>query len=223
MKIFLCLLSLFLAANITLAQGNILQGTVTSIGDGDTIRINSNNQSITIRFGCIDAPEMKQTPWGEESRQRLQQILPIGTQVTIREIDTDKYGRTVGEVVTSNTGRNINLEMVSEGRAVVYRQYLNGCSNNKNQYLNAEAKAKQQRLGYWNQPNPVMPWTFRHQGDVNPSPTTQTGLPACTQSDCNCGDFKTQGEAQRVLEAFPGDPFKLDNDKDGVACESLPN
>ncbi|CAD5984280.1 excalibur calcium-binding domain-containing protein [Planktothrix prolifica] len=70
-----------------------------------------------------------------------------------------------------------------------------------------------------------MPWTFRSEarntGNVNPSPTTQTGLPACTQSDCNCGDFRTQGEAQRVLEAFSGDPFKLDNDKDGVACESL--
>ncbi|MBE9144887.1 thermonuclease family protein [Planktothrix mougeotii] len=228
MKLFIGLISLLLLfQNVALAQlDNQLLGTVISIGDGDTIRANVNNKAITIRFGCIDAPEMKQTPWGEQSRQRLQQILPIGTQVTIREIDTDKYGRTVGEVVTSNTGRNINLLMVSEGQAVVYRQYLNGCSANKDNYLNAEAKAKQQRLGYWNQQNPVMPWVFRHQGEtenVNPSPTpTQSNLPACTQSDCDCGDFKTQSEAQRVLEAFPNDPFKLDGDKDGVACESLP-
>ena len=45
MKLFLGLLPLFLVANITLAQGNIILGTVVSIGDGDTIRINSNNQS----------------------------------------------------------------------------------------------------------------------------------------------------------------------------------
>ncbi|CAD5984305.1 thermonuclease family protein [Planktothrix prolifica] len=45
------LLPLFLAASITLAQGNILQGTVVSIGDGDTIRANVNNKPITIRLG----------------------------------------------------------------------------------------------------------------------------------------------------------------------------
>ena len=55
-----------------------------------------------------------------------------------------------------------------------------------------------------------------------PSPTTPTVLPACTQSECDCGDFKTQAEAQRVLEAFPNDSFKLDGDKDGVTCELLP-
>ncbi|MBD1847481.1 excalibur calcium-binding domain-containing protein [Cyanobacteria bacterium FACHB-63] len=37
-----------------------------------------------------------------------------------------------------------------------------------------------------------------------------------------CSDFRTQAEAQRVLIAFPNDPFRLDGDKDGVACESLP-
>ena len=47
-------------------------------------------------------------------------------------------------------------------------------------------------------------------------------LPSCTQSDCNCSDFATQQEAQRVLDAFPGDPYKLDRDGNGIACESLP-
>ncbi|MEG4032041.1 MULTISPECIES: excalibur calcium-binding domain-containing protein [unclassified Microcoleus] len=32
----------------------------------------------------------------------------------------------------------------------------------------------------------------------------------------------TQAEAQRVLEAYPGDPFKLDRDRDSIACETLP-
>ncbi|HEY9673816.1 MAG TPA: excalibur calcium-binding domain-containing protein [Waterburya sp.] len=32
-------------------------------------------------------------------------------------------------------------------------------------------------------------------------------------------DFATQAEAQRVFKAYPGDPFKLDRDKDGIACE----
>lgn len=46
-------------------------------------------------------------------------------------------------------------------------------------------------------------------------------FPSCVQTDCNCKDFKTQKEAQRVFDAFPGDPHKLDRDKDGIACENL--
>jgi len=41
-------------------------------------------------------------------------------------------------------------------------------------------------------------------------------LPACVDSDCNCSDFSTQEAAQTVLNAFPGDRFRLDGDKDGA-------
>lgn len=47
-------------------------------------------------------------------------------------------------------------------------------------------------------------------------------FPDCVNSDCNCSDFSTQAEAQQVLDGFPGDPYRLDRDKDGIACESLP-
>jgi hypothetical protein len=38
----------------------------------------------------------------------------------------------------------------------------------------------------------------------------------------NCPDFKSQAEAQAVLRADPSDPNVLDQDKDGIACESNP-
>ena len=41
-------------------------------------------------------------------------------------------------------------------------------------------------------------------------------------SDCDCSDFTTQEEAQRVLDAFSNDRYKLDRDGNGLACESLP-
>lgn len=53
-------------------------------------------------------------------------------------------------------------------------------------------------------------------------PLVESQLPDCVNSDCNCSDFATQKAAQTVLDAFPGDPFRLDRDKDGIACESLP-
>lgn len=203
--------------------------TVVSVGDGDTLRVRNQEKTITVRLGCIDAPETKQQPWGEQSAARLKQILPPGTAVWIREIDRDRYGRTVAELYKDNS--SVNLQLVKEGKAVVYRQYLSGCADTKSQYQKAEAEAKQKRLGYWNQPSPVMPWDFRrakHDGSQpstasTPNVTPQTSqLPACVNSDCNCSDFETQAEAKRVLAAFPDDLFGLDRDRDGFPCESLP-
>jgi hypothetical protein len=39
--------------------------------------------------------------------------------------------------------------------------------------------------------------------------------------DYDCEDFATQEEAQEYL--LPGDPYGLDGDNDGVACEDLPS
>jgi hypothetical protein len=38
--------------------------------------------------------------------------------------------------------------------------------------------------------------------------------------DYDCSDFATQEEAQEYL--LPGDPYNLDADNDGIACEDLP-
>jgi hypothetical protein len=38
--------------------------------------------------------------------------------------------------------------------------------------------------------------------------------------DCDCSDFSSQAQAQQYL--LPGDPYRLDGDRDGIACESLP-
>lgn len=46
-------------------------------------------------------------------------------------------------------------------------------------------------------------------------------LPSCINTDCDCKDFDTQEEAQKVLDAFPDDRHRLDRDKDGIACENL--
>lgn len=130
---------------------------VVSVGDGDTLRIRQGNNTITVRLACIDAPEMGQAPHGAASRDRLQQLIPAGTAVSLRTVDVDRYGRTVAEVFRGQT--NLNLAMVQEGRAAVYRQYMSQC--NQAQYLAAEAAARQRRLAFWSQPNPVMPWDFR--------------------------------------------------------------
>jgi hypothetical protein len=41
--------------------------------------------------------------------------------------------------------------------------------------------------------------------------------------DYNCDDFTYQEEAQEEFESNYGDPYYLDGDDDGVACEALPS
>jgi hypothetical protein len=37
--------------------------------------------------------------------------------------------------------------------------------------------------------------------------------------DKNCSDFPSQAEAQAALRADPSDPWGLDRDRNGIACE----
>lgn len=63
-------------------------------------------------------------------------------------------------------------------------------------------------------------------GDIE-QPSDDAGSPAIgedgdTPDDFDCRDFDTQAEAQQLLDSTPGDPFGLDGDADGIACENLP-
>jgi endonuclease YncB( thermonuclease family) len=135
---------------------------VLSVGDGDTLRVTQggNAAPLTIRLACIDAPEMSQGTYGPQASQRLKQLLPIGQVVSLKIGDTDRYGRKVAEV--TRNGLNVNRQMVAEGQAVVYHQYLSTCSQAvQQQLLQAESAAKQQRLGFWQQTNPILPAVYR--------------------------------------------------------------
>ncbi|WP_198806970.1 thermonuclease family protein [Leptolyngbya sp. BL0902] len=144
------------------ASLNLPVATVISVGDGDTLRMDYQGQTVTVRFACIDAPETSQTPWGPAAAERLRQLTPRGSTIQFREADTDRYGRMVAEVYAG--GQLVNLQMVREGHAVVYTQFLSSCPQTQDLLLQAEAEAQQQRLNFWNQPNPVMPWDYR-RGD----------------------------------------------------------
>jgi micrococcal nuclease len=214
--------------------------TVLSTGDGDTLRVQQDNKAITVRLSCIDAPEANQ-PQGQAATDRLRELLPRDTPVTLRIVDTDRYGRTVAEVYRD--GQSINLQLVAEGQAVVYPEYFDNCAATREQYLTAESNARAQRLAFWSEENPTLPWEWRRgvgeasplenrssPAAVSPIPTAfptiapAAALPACANNggDCDCKDFTTQQQARQVLAAFPGDPHRLDGDRDGIPCESLP-
>ena len=134
----------------------------TAVNDGDSLTVVFQGQTQMVRLACIDAPEFQQTG-GTESTQRLKQLVPIGSTVQIAPRAIDQYNRVVGVVFGKDSNGknfNVNLQMVAEGQAVVYQQYLNNCSDIQEDLLAAETFAKNMALGFWNKPN-CSPAEFR--------------------------------------------------------------
>lgn len=46
--------------------------------------------------------------------------------------------------------------------------------------------------------------------------------PVLPGNTLNCDAFPTRADAQAMLLRYPSDPYGLDGDKDGWACEHLP-
>lgn len=107
------------------------KATVVSVYDGDTITVDIDlGFHITIRQSVrlaeINAPEVKGSEkiLGKTSRDRLRELLPIGSVVTLETYKDgiEKYGRYLALVIDSE-GTNINARMVTEGFAV-FKEYL---------------------------------------------------------------------------------------------------
>jgi Excalibur calcium-binding domain len=67
---------------------------------------------------------------------------------------------------------------------------------------------------------PVRTITITPRSSPPSGPATPVA-PTPTPRDYNCSDFTYQEDAQRYL--LPGDPYGLDADHDGIACENLPH
>ena len=145
-------LLLFVAA--IAAGAETLTGKVVSVADGDTITILVDSARVKIRLAEIDAPERGQ-PWGKRAQQALTGKV-AGHVVQVETKFNDRYGRRVGHVIYS--GRDVNRELVREGHAWVYRQWLRDAT-----LLDDEAHARAARAGLWSLPENerVPPWEWR--------------------------------------------------------------
>jgi endonuclease YncB( thermonuclease family) len=133
---------------------------VTRIFDGDTFEVSNiySGRSDTVRFACIDTPEVTneasatERQYGFRARNRLSQLTPRGTTVKLNTYTKDRLGRLISEVLAAN--QNVNLQLVQEGHAVLYPRYISTCSHNHTAYTNAEGSARRTRQDIWNQANP---------------------------------------------------------------------
>lgn len=151
----------FLASSAS--AGRILEGMVRAVYDGDTILLVTREESrLKVRLYGIDAPETRKPdkpgqPYGDIARRTLMYKI-MGRRVMAEIVDIDQYKRAVA--VIRYEGRDINREMVYEGHAWAYRQYLQGAY--ESEYISAEGLARSRRNGFWRGVNPQPPWEFRN-------------------------------------------------------------
>jgi micrococcal nuclease len=170
----LCLLlglTTFLLTSLSFAREPIhtVTGKVTKVSDGDTIHVTTPEKTkLRVRLYGIDAPETPKInqrtgrvnkpgqPYGEESWKALEGKI-MRKQVRLDIIDIDQYKRMVGMIWIGD--RNINLEMVQEGYAEAYVEYLK--EPYRSQFITAQRDARSTKRGIWALPGYERPKDFR--------------------------------------------------------------
>ena len=203
--------------------------SVIKVVDGDTISVNINGNTETIRLIGINTPETvdPRKPvecFGVEASNRAKELL-TGKKVILETDSTqgerDKYDRLL-RYVWLEDGTFFNKIMISDGYA--YEYTYDTPYKYQTEFKQAETEARLTKLGLWagdacSQDNQTQPPITQDQSNIDTRSTI------CSSNTYNCTDFKTHAEAQQVFELCGGannDIHKLDADKDGIACESLP-
>ena len=150
---FLCFLG-----NSHARDSNIFEFYVLNVVDGDTIKVKFENKIKKIRLSAIDAPEMKQRS-GKESKKFLYDLI-YKKKIKFHKLGIDRFGRFLGIIYLNN--KDVNLEMVLNGHAWVYRKYLRTIPKKyRNLYKSAEKDAKNSKIGLWKNTDVQPPWIWR--------------------------------------------------------------
>ena len=139
---------------------------VEYVVDGDTVKVTTSWQKITIRLDSIDCPEDGQE-WGDKATWGLIKMIG-GKHVHVEEHATDHYGRTVATLYVysdeDSKWLNVNEKMVARGHAWVMRRYYKHLPKHRQTKLNdLERWAKSKPVGLWKSPDPIPPWEWRQE------------------------------------------------------------
>jgi len=156
---FIFFLPLWVFLSSSSAYAVDFQAKVIHIADGDTITVlNDSNERIKIRLNGIDCPEKAQA-YGNKVKQFTKELVH-GERVIIKAHDTDRYGRTIADVILED-GRNLNQELVKAGLAWWYFKY-----SDDRELGQLELDAKLAHVGLGKDTYPVPPWVFRKIKDL---------------------------------------------------------
>jgi len=151
LKLFSFLLALLPLT--TLAQAP-LHGTVIGVIDGNTLLVETADDSYRVLLHGIDSPEPGQR-FAEQSTVRLRELV-LNKRVTIQLQGRDRHGNRIGRIHL-DSATDPHHEMVKSGLAWPAEKH-------NDPTLEAfKEDARQKNLGLWSDENPVPPWTYRRQ------------------------------------------------------------
>jgi hypothetical protein len=142
----------------------------------------------------------------------MYQYLPLSHPIFSTTSPTYATHSTPCPTRSSGHGSDINRELVREGHAWVYRQYLEDES-----LLKDEAAAKEEQLGLWSLADPVAPWEWRRGKRTGSASTPGKSFTCGTKTYCR--EMGSCEEARFYLSSC--ELTRLDGDGDGIPCEAI--
>lgn len=141
------------STEISEANFGKFKAKVIRIVDGDTLEVLFHELPVMIRLAHIDCPEKKQA-FGNKAKQTLSDLC-FGQEIEFDFKEKDRNGRYIC-VIYNSEGINLNKEMIRLGMAWHFKKY-----SKDNAYAELENEARKNKIGLWQEPNPVAPWDWR--------------------------------------------------------------
>jgi len=160
LSLLLCLSFILPLSACAEESGPVLQGTVTWIYDGDTLKVAPHGK---VRLIGIDTPERENSKRDSylikkgisAARQReiyqeaktfnIKQVKGQQVTLTLGDPERDRHGRLLAYLHLSD-GRMLNRVLLEQGLAVVYRRFS---FRMKEDFLTAETEAMKNKRGLW--------------------------------------------------------------------------
>ncbi|MDX9743881.1 MAG: thermonuclease family protein [Arcobacteraceae bacterium] len=139
-------------------------GTLVKVVDGDTLHFKTNNKIVKCRIQYIDTPESSDNAKnerdianckgvstkdmasaGKSATRAAQRLLTLEKEYSYKVDGKDRYGRSICVVKMGES--TFNEQMILNGFAVPYRQYMNKTEKNYYNILVSDAKAR--NSGLW--------------------------------------------------------------------------
>lgn len=128
---------------------------VTEVHDGDTVSVKVKSfagiplKIERVRLIGIDAPELRQEPWGRRAKKNLKKLISESDWLVNFEFDVeerDRYGRLLA-YLWAKDGRMINERMIEDGYALLYTVPPNVKYGER--FIAAQNKAQLKKAGIW--------------------------------------------------------------------------
>jgi micrococcal nuclease len=150
-----CLIWLFSCSSQP-SQLDLVSGKVTRVMSGQTVEVvlAETSKVVKVRITGIDAPDLRQSPWGKKAQERLTELvrgLPI--QLGIETPNSDRYQRLNAHIWQDKT--LVSQQLVKEGCVLANTSYHHDYSK---LLIDAQEYARLMGYGIWN-PKEAMRYT----------------------------------------------------------------